>query len=151
MAANGAVSVAGEDNRNKMRTLPNTANRYGMAGPLGLIPVGGRHRRRRSFRRATLIGIVAAVFLLTATVALARRNQGGERALPATVTVTVRSGDTLWKMAHRYGDPGRYILERVDELANENGLPTSAVLQPGQHLRVPIRNEAHYTRVVAGI
>jgi len=95
----------------------------------------------------TLAVLVAGLLLLTATMALARRNGAMKPAIPSQVAVTVQSGDTLWKLAHRYGDPHQYILERVDELANENNLASDSVLQPGQRIRIPVHNAADFDRI----
>lgn len=62
------------------------------------------------------------------TVPTARPVSGG--ALAALATYTVRSGDTLWKIARSHGTSPR-TLQRV------NGLRTSRIY-PGQQLRVPV-------------
>lgn len=50
-------------------------------------------------------------------------------------TYAVRPGDTLWDIARRHG-------VSADGLAAANGLRSSAVLQPGQLLRVPVSARA---------
>lgn len=53
------------------------------------------------------------------------------------VTVTVRSGDTLWSLAREYGPGGVDIRETIDWIQRENGLSTP-VLRPGQRIVVPV-------------
>ena len=47
-----------------------------------------------------------------------------------TATYTIRRGDTLWAISRRHGITS-------EELAQENGIVLSALLKPGQVLRVP--------------
>jgi LysM repeat protein len=113
-------------------------------------------KRRRLQIEAALVGIavLAAVVLAGAGVL------AGARALvnavtftastaPAEITLPVRvaPGDSLWKLAGRYGDPDAYILDRVDDLARANGLSSSARLVPGQRLVVPVRNPVEVARL----
>ena len=63
------------------------------------------------------------------------------------VAMTVRQGETLWNIASRYGSPSEPQLDRVDTLAKANGLPTSAMLHPGQRLVVPVENPREATRL----
>ena len=60
-----------------------------------------------------------------------------DRPSPTMTAVSVRSGDTLWSLAAQYGDPNKYILQRVDELKQANGLKTGQPLYEGQVLMVP--------------
>ena len=52
------------------------------------------------------------------------------------IVYTVRSGDTLWQLARRYGTT-------VDAIKQENGL-TSDNLSIGQALRIPVSQSAGY-------
>lgn len=52
----------------------------------------------------------------------------------------VAPGDTLWRYAAQYGDPNSYILERVETIARDNNLSSSAPLVPGQVLRIAVQN-----------
>jgi hypothetical protein len=56
------------------------------------------------------------------------------------ICVKVRSGDTLWSVASRYGNPDEYILQRVDTLATENHIQPGTRLQAGTVLRVRVEN-----------
>jgi nucleoid-associated protein YgaU len=61
----------------------------------------------------------------------------------------VRAGDTLWSLAKRFGDPGAYILDRVDTLAAANGLASDARLMPGQRIIIPVTGADDFIRVQA--
>jgi len=65
-------------------------------------------------------------------------------AQPSVVVIskTVARGDTLTKLAKRYGDPSVYILAREEQIARANHLMGTAPLVPGQHLRIPVTNPA---------
>lgn len=66
---------------------------------------------------------------------------------PLRVPMTVRRGDSLWKLAQRYGNPRTYILDRVDAIARANDLSATAALQPGQRLVVPVENPIEVARI----
>ena len=51
-------------------------------------------------------------------------------------TVTVRGGDTLWKIAATHTQSGGDVQETIERIAQANHL-TSATLQIGQTLRIP--------------
>ncbi len=53
---------------------------------------------------------------------------------------TVKPGDTLWKLAARYGDPNSYMLDRVETYARDNRLSSDTPLVPGQRLLLSVRN-----------
>ncbi len=108
--------------------------------------------RRSSFRRlenAFLAVSVAAVllfFFLTFALSLMHSVQQSYAApaLPSVVMIahTVKHGDTLTRLASRYGDPNTYILAREEQIARANHLSGTAPLVPGQHLRIPVTNPA---------
>jgi LysM repeat protein len=56
----------------------------------------------------------------------------------ATKTIVVQRGDSLWSLARRYGRPGDYILDRVDVIAQANGISAATPLLPGERIAVPI-------------
>src|SRR5690349_18592646 len=73
------------------------------------------YRRRQRTLGQRVAPIVAALFVGTAStiggVALARRSgKVAGPAVPTSITMAVRSGDTLWSLAKRFGDPNAYIL-----------------------------------------
>ena len=57
-----------------------------------------------------------------------------------TVVRRVAPGDTLWRYAATYGDPNSYILDRVETIARDNHLSSSAPLVPGQVLHIAVHN-----------
>ena len=63
-------------------------------------------------------------------------------AQPSLVMIarTVRHGDTLTRLATRYGDPSTYILAREEQIARANHLSGTAPLVPGQRLQIPVTN-----------
>ncbi len=54
------------------------------------------------------------------------------------ISKTVKHGDTLSRLASRYGDPNTYILDREEQIARANHLSGTAPLLPGQHLLIPV-------------
>lgn len=68
---------------------------------------------------------------------------------PAVVMIskTVARGDTLAKLARRYGDPNVYILAREEQIARANRLAGTTPLLPGQHLQIPVTNPAVITQI----
>jgi len=63
------------------------------------------------------------------------------------VSVHVGKGDTLWRYAARYGDPGTYMPDRVQAIAHENHLQLSAPLAPGQTLQIAVQNPIELARL----
>ena len=77
--------------------------------------------------------LLVATLIVLASLALARVAQGGTA--PATTTVVVQPGDSLWSIAAaRY--PGADTRERVDALERLNGL-SSPVIVAGETLQLP--------------
>jgi len=112
------------------------------------------YRRRQRTLGQRLAPAIAALFVGTAStvggVALARRSgKVAEPALPTSIRMTVRSGDTLWSLAKRFGDPDAYILDRVDALASANHLASDARLMPGQQIMIPVDGADDYARIRA--
>ena len=61
--------------------------------------------------------------------------------------MTVQSGDSLWNLAKRYGDPNVYILDRVDVLARANHMPATTSLLPGQRIVIPVSNPVEVAKL----
>jgi len=64
----------------------------------------------------------------------------GNIPLAATTTITVKTGDTLWGVAKAVAGPGDNLPDRIEEIAQSNGIKSSKTLIPGMHLVVTIRN-----------
>ena len=88
----------------------------------------------RPIDRAEMVVLIVSVCALLLAGML---TMAVDRPSPATSLVSVRSGDTLWSLAAEYGDPDKYILERIDELKQANGLKVGQPLYEGQVLVVP--------------
>lgn len=93
----------------------------------------GMRLTRRGRAVVTTLAVVAATFLTFAS-QQAFAGQGGGAVHVDTRTVV--AGETLWEIAREYSRPGQDIRDVVDELAELNGLRTSA-LRAGQELLVP--------------
>ncbi|SFS60943.1 cell division suppressor protein YneA [Marininema halotolerans] len=55
-------------------------------------------------------------------------------------TIEVKAGETLWSIARLYGDSNEDVRKTVDLIQEANHLDT-AMIQPGQKLRVPIPSD----------
>lgn len=53
--------------------------------------------------------------------------------------VVVHSGDTLWNIASRWTEKGEDVREVIYRIQQENKLDSTAFLQPGQKITVPVR------------
>src|SRR5262249_45940211 len=107
--------------------------------------LGGRMKGRRlpgcSCRAPLALAVSLLVVVLpapaseaeTGSLARDRPDPAGRRSYAAPTSAlghTVRSGDTLWSIARRYG-------VGVDALTRANGLRSNQRLQVGQHLVIP--------------
>ena len=107
-----------------------------------------RFRREATLDRLNaLIAMLAAALLLaygvTAVGARIRANQASP-----VIAVQVKAGDTLWALAQRYGNPDEYILKRVQQLAERNGIRNGVRLHAGMTLQVPVENPAECTSLM---
>ncbi|MBC8141708.1 MAG: LysM peptidoglycan-binding domain-containing protein [Armatimonadetes bacterium] len=109
-----------------------------------------------SARRLQLIAVGQGVAVLAAVAVLgfggaqvmqAVSARNTNKAMMPAVSMTVGNGETLWSLARKYGNPSDSQLDRVDTLAKANGLPTGAMLHPGQRLVVPVENPQEATRL----
>ncbi|MES1227321.1 MAG: LysM peptidoglycan-binding domain-containing protein [Armatimonadota bacterium] len=109
-------------------------------------------RRRRLQLVAIGQGIAA---LSTLTLAIVAVHAGVRTAsdrlailnIAPTIPMAVRTGDTLWSLAQRYGNPAEPVLDRIDTLAHANGIKASTTLVPGQRLMVPVQNPVEVARI----
>lgn len=113
-----------------------------MARPISVRPAVRRSEMARTFRRRrAVVGLLSGLFVIGAVVlggviagpggVPASASGAGEVVEP--MTLVVRSGDTLWSIAHEYRGEiahGRY----VEYLVRLNGGPSVTV---GQQLRLP--------------
>ncbi len=98
---------------------------------------------RPASRRCPLGRFEVALFILAACilVIIALVSAKGLMASDEPVMsleIQVGHGDTLWSIAQEYGDPSKYILARVHELAKANGLERGEALREGQTLIIPV-------------
>lgn len=63
------------------------------------------------------------------------------------ISVRVGHGDTLWRYAARYGDPNRYILDRVESLSRDNHISSAKPLVSGQTLRIAVHNPVEIAKL----
>lgn len=94
-------------------------------------------RRRVAQRRWLTISLVVLGLALAANVARSA-SPAAKTVAPKTQIITVGAGETLWTVAHKYGDSSLETAERVEEISSLNaGL--SGRLVPGQRLIVPVQ------------
>lgn len=86
--------------------------------------------RRSVFVAASLVPVVAFGFWF--------QGMGNVDGQTPYRVIQVQSGDTLWELAGKHGDPGRDVRETIEVIRNVNGLKDSH-LMPGQKLKVPAR------------
>ena len=97
---------------------------------VGHVPCGTRVGRRYS-TGAIVRTLTAVVLLLFIILAIAAPPAAARPAVASTTTYRVRPGDTLWRLARRFGTT-------PDRLAVLNGISAEATLQIGRPLRVPV-------------
>ena len=96
-------------------------------------------RRGRRLVRTVVVTLALLVALAAAVVAGVPSVAAGDgAAVPATASVVVQPGQTLWQVARQVA-PGTDIRETVARIKDLNGLSGAAgdVVQPGQLLVVP--------------
>lgn len=113
-------------------------------------------RTRHGWQRSLLSLAVACAFLFLICTCVSALWHNAVVAYAQTlrtpvpiVAVHVGKGDTLWRYAARYGDPAVYMPERVQAIAQENGLRPSASLAPGQTLRITVQNPTLLARLTS--
>jgi LysM repeat protein len=89
--------------------------------------------------RTAVVTLALLVALVTAVVAgVPSVSAGDTPAVPATASVVVQPGQTLWSVAREVA-PGADVRETVARIKDLNNLsgPSSDVVVPGQQLVVP--------------
>jgi LysM repeat protein len=93
--------------------------------------------RGPSRKRLTLMPAIALAGLGLAVTLPALSSVQLHAAQPVTyATVTVRSGDSLWRLAEDRTPSGGDVQATVDTIVAANHL-TGASIRPGQHLQIP--------------
>lgn len=93
--------------------------------------------RRPSPKRPTLMPLIALAGLALVVTVPALSSVQIHAAQPvAYSTVTVRSGDSLWRLAEGRTPAGGDVQATLDTIIAANHL-AGASLRPGQHLRLP--------------
>ncbi|OUM98083.1 MAG: hypothetical protein BAA04_07555 [Firmicutes bacterium ZCTH02-B6] len=95
---------------------------------------GQQHRDRLGYA-AVVVAAAAALVLLLMTHVFSQTLTPVEQQF---VDVVVRQGETLWQIAKRHAEPGADPRQLVEQIRVANGLE-SAVVRPGQVLKVPVR------------
>ena len=90
-------------------------------------------RDKKKFFRFIFLSVLALNFIIFGLISPAATN-ANEDAEP--ITVTVKSGDTLWSIAEEYCEDGD-VRDLVYEIKKENSL-SNANLYVGQKLTVPV-------------
>jgi nucleoid-associated protein YgaU len=120
--------------------LVRPARRHGMPGPPRAMAcdrsyAADLHGSRLTRRGRVVVGIIWLIFAAAIIFMVSRP---AELPPPAeTTTVTVKSGDTLWRLA---GDvaPDADLRVTVDQIIELNGLRSAGEIQPGDLLVVPV-------------
>ena len=84
---------------------------------------------------------------LVAGVKQAQTRSAAPAHTPIVVPMTVGQGESFWSLARKYGNSDDYILERVNALAEANGMTAHAKLIPGQRILVPVSNPQEVARL----
>ena len=102
--------------------------------PLELRPSLSALRLTLRGRVVVLLALVLALFVAFSTLRIATQ-AGTEPTGPATRTVTVHTGETLWQIARQVA-PADDPRDTIDRIRDLNALDTT-VVQAGQRLIVP--------------
>ncbi|HSQ59594.1 MAG TPA: LysM peptidoglycan-binding domain-containing protein, partial [Acidobacteriota bacterium] len=95
------------------------------------------HAAAAAAERDSLLALAAALELDLEAARAAAASGADSAPADATAVVTVRAGDSLWRISGRtelYGDPRRW--PRLYE-ANRDRIRNADLIHPGQELRVP--------------
>jgi hypothetical protein len=96
-----------------------------------------RAAARKAVEMAALGGAATSLVCLGMSALLA---WGTAPAAPTEyATVVARQGDSLWKWAQAYPSRG-YMLDRIEMIAQENGMKPGQPLLLGHRYRVPVRD-----------
>ncbi|HEX6232326.1 MAG TPA: LysM peptidoglycan-binding domain-containing protein [Jiangellaceae bacterium] len=133
--------VRGPNGTEKPRVRPR--HRRGVTGPPRAVACERSfepdiHGSRLTRRGRVVVGIIWLVFAAAIIFMVSRP---AELPVPAeTTTVTIRSGDTLWRVAGGVA-PEADPRVTVDQIMELNGLQSASDLQPGDVLVVPVAGD----------
>jgi len=85
-------------------------------------------------RIVLVISLVVALWSITPLV-----NSNAYLDASAYTNIDVKSGDTVWSIAHQYITDKDDIRELAQAIQKLNGLNNNAQIKPGQVLKVPIK------------
>lgn len=94
-------------------------------------------RLTRRGKAVVLMAALAAIAVLVIAFGSAGIASGEAGAPPATRTVQVVAGQTLWEIAAK-ANPNGDIRSTVDQIVRLNSLPSASALQLGSEIAVPI-------------
>lgn len=94
-------------------------------------------RLTRRGKAVVLAAALAAIAVLVIALGSAGIASGEAGAPPATRTVQVAAGQTLWQIAAE-ANPNGDIRSTVDQIVRLNSLPSASALQLGSEIAVPI-------------
>ena len=110
------------------------------------IKAARRAKARARIRKQNAVWTGAAIVALgvlgagTLCSEIGQLQSRGNAPLAATTTITVNPGDTLWGVAKSVAGPGDNLPDRIEEIAQSNGIASSKTLMPGMHLVITVRN-----------
>ena len=122
-----------------VRTRPARPARPAGVRSVPAAPVRLTRRGRRLLRTAVVALALLVTLLVASVIALPALQAGTDAAVPATTTVVVQPGQTMWALA-RDAVPGvdpRATIERIASLNSLSGADAS-IVYPGQELIVPL-------------
>ena len=90
-----------------------------------------RRMKRRMKRRRTVTVLILVIILITAMLNLVWAKEKD------TVSVVVKSGDTVWSIAGENNPNGKDLRKLVHEIISENNL-SDGMIYAGQELVIPI-------------
>lgn len=98
------------------------------------LPNWSTYGRRKRFSLMPAVSLAALGAIVA--VPLLSTSHLHAASLPHYATVTVRNGDSLWKLAQANASSDTDVQETIDKIIAVNHLHGAAIA-PGEHLRIP--------------